>query len=544
MSFWENIIKPNKIIIFIALIFFHFCILFAAPYDMILVGDPILDDLLFLSVDSGISILSFTPPFPPHEIEMFLSMIDVSELSPSAQDAFYRVNDRLYPSAPLNITSDFFTLFVNINAELEMRARTNYDIPWHPFYSKPPAIISIPTRAFFSDSVCLYIEPMFAVDPQDYSNFYYFGTNLPINTERIADLNLPLRAFFTMGGPWWNFQLGRDRLFYGTGHTGNLAISDIPDFYEFMRLSFFSKILKYSLLVSQMPLELSDEFYPKLDTDAGYLTRTTQRYLYLHRLDFTLFKKLSIGLMEGIMVGNSSPEIRYLNPLMVYHSFFAWYNYDSWQEGYSDMVGSLLGIEVNWNITKSLAFYGQFNMNEFATQHELRIDPEQPPNCLGYMAGLRFSRSYNTWASLFFIEFVKTDPYLHMLSTPFSSFVHMRYLAMSRRLQYNYIGYPRDTIALTAGTDFFKRDDIKLSAAFSWISRGEHATENVVWDWENGSPYNKEKTPSGKTVNNFVLSCAAQWKLYSFLFLNGNVTGIISNNDYGGQVSFSVRFLF
>jgi hypothetical protein len=527
---------------------------------MILTGDPVLDDLRYLSVESGNSIISFIPPFAPHEIQTFLNSLDASLLSPSALQAYYRVEKRLNPEATINISGDLFTFFININSTLETRLRFNTDIPWYPQNTKAPSFVSLPLRFFFSEYVTLYLEPMYAMDPQDYKKLDYFGDNIPIGTDYVCDLNIPLRAFLAVGGPFWNFQIGRDRLSYGTGQNGNLAIMDNPDYHDFMRLSLFSKYFKYSFLISHLPLVLSDDIIPsdkKFEKD-DYLKKTTQRYLYLHRIDISLFNKVSLGIMEGALVGNSSLELRFLNPMGVYHSFFSWWNYDEWvNEKYDSMVGSLLSAEINWNILDSFAFYGQFIMNDFATDYELSISPEgQPPNALGYMAGLRYTHSINSWGSSYHVEFFYTDPYLHIVGSPFASYIHMRYLAWAPdRYYYNYIGYPRDTIAIYAGADFFKNDIIKLSALFSWISSGQHNKDGVKWDFEKGPPNNLEKTPSntyGPVENKYILSFATQWKIYPYITIKGDISGIYSLNNayidnakaFGGQIGLSVNFYY
>jgi len=152
--------------------------LFSSPYDMILIGDPVLDDLRYLSVESGNSVLSFIPPFAPHEIQIFLNSIDASLLSPPALQAYNRVLNRLNPKTPLNISSDLFTFFINVNSTLEARTRFNSDIMWNPQYTKTPAVLSLPLRFFFSESVTLYLEPMYAMDPEDYKKLDYFGVNI------------------------------------------------------------------------------------------------------------------------------------------------------------------------------------------------------------------------------------------------------------------------------------------------------------------------------------------------------------------------------
>jgi len=114
------------------------------------------------------------------------------------------------------------------------------------------------------------------------------------------------------------------------------------------------------------------------------------------------------------------------------------------------------------------------------------------------------------------------------------------------------MGYPRDTIAIYAGADFFKNDIIKLSALFAWISSGEHNKDGVKWDFEKEPPYNQQKTPSGTVENKYILSFAAQWKIHSYITLKGDISGIYSLNNayidntkaFGGQIGLSVNFYY
>jgi hypothetical protein len=257
--------------------------------------------------------------------------------------------------------------------------------------------------------------------------------------------------------------------------------------------------------------------------------------------------------MEGVMVGNSPLEIRFLNPMMIFHSLFAWRDYEDWNEGppgssTSDTVGSFFSAEVNWSITRSLSFHGQFVMNEFATAGELRDNPEQPPNALGYLAGFTFSHSFNTWGSIFFIEFIYTDPYLYILSTPFASFIHMR----PRHDRYYFIGHSRDTISLSIGGRFFNRDVLNFTGIFSWIASGEHNRDGITWNWNESREAWRESTPTGTVEHNFIATLGAGWRPLPQIGFNGSITGIVSlNNNHnrgsdkaGGQVSFSVNFRY
>ena len=547
--------KPLRLFV-IALFSFNISGLFATPFDMIPAGDPVLRDLRFLSLESGRPFLSFTPPLSPAEIEQFLNSLDPALLSNPAQHAYNRVRNRLTPSAPFRFSSNNFTALANINSTFEARVRFNPEISWYPLYPNVPPFLSMPIRLCFSNFFQLYVEPILAANPVYYTRPERFGVNVPYGYHHF-DVNMPLRAFVAAGGPWWNFQLGRDRLFWGTGHTGSLTFSDNSDFFEFMRLSAFSDFFKYSLTVSQMPLEVTEALYARPfqnPYDPSSMMLTTQRHFYLHRIDLNLFNRVSIGVMEGIMAGNSGLELRFLNPLVIFHSLFSWHDYEPWPENpeMGSMIGSFFSIDLNWNITRNLAFHGQFVMNEFALPGELRADGVEPPNALGYLAGLSYTHSFNNWGSVFFFEFIYTDPYLFILSSPFASFIQMRRISPDY-LQYYFIGYPRDTMAFTLGTRFFNNDaSLNFTGYLSWVSRGEHNKDGITWNWERTQEAFDARTPTGVAENQLVASFAAQWKLSPFFTLNGGFTGIFSinnrhlsgSNAIGGQAMFSVSFRY
>jgi hypothetical protein len=304
-----------------------------------------------------------------------------------------------------------------------------------------------------------------------------------------------------------------------------------------------------------MPLKLSSRLfanptessYPSGWDDISDLQHVLQRYFYLHRLDFKLFNRVSIGIMEGIMTGNSPLELRYLNPIIFFHSLFAWDDFPKWAPNNGSMIGSFASLEVNWNIVRNLAVYGQFVMNEITFPGET----DEHPNALGYLAGIQFAHSFKNWTGVSYLEFIYTDPYLSILSSPFASFIQMDRLG-----NYYYIGYPRDTISVILGTNFFYGDKLNFSGSFSWIVSGQHnknnLTNGLTWDWEKGPEAMSRRTPTGTAENKFVLSLGAGWKPQPRLAFNASVAGIISHNNnhtagsnqIGGQASFSVGFKY
>jgi hypothetical protein len=535
----------------------------AEPFSVFSAGDPILEDIRFLARETGHSLASFTPPLSRDEVALFLTEFDVETLSSAGRGAYKRIQSALTPKTLFS--SGFFSLSTHIALSGAMRFRTNTNIAWDDFsyhFKDDPALLTIPVNLFFGDAAQLFIEPTVTRDPSifDEANTA-FGTNILYKPEHF-DMNIPLRAFFAAGGPWWNFQLGRDRVSFGAGRSGNMAVSDTPDYYDMMRFSLFSSIFKYSLLISQSPLKLNESNNSLLapganapDFNNGGLSETTNRYLYIHRIDVRLFKKVSLAFTEGVMVGNSPLELRFINPLMVFHSFFSWRDYPEWNNDVdrSHMAGSLFSFDIDWAILPSLAFYGQFVLNELSTQYEIDNYPEsQAPNATGYLAGLEFSHDFSGWQTTFWGEFVYTDPFLYTLSSPFASFIWMRRLAEigAKPLRYTWFGHPegRDTILFAVGSSFSK-GKLEFSADASFAIRGEHT---IQWDWGMGEGYNDQRTPTGTAEKRLTLIFGSVWRISSYLTLSGQVGGAFIFNDnhkegddeYGGFFALSAKVFY
>ena len=550
-----------RVIILNLIFFVSFPYVYAQPFNMILSGDPALEDLRFLTLETGKPFLSFAPPLSPDEIRIYLDSINEASLSHPAREAYYRLISRLNPSANISLSSGNFTYHVEINASLEGRIRFNEDILWHPLNEEISKLLTFPMQLFFSDTLQLYFEPHFSIKPMDRNYREMFFINIP---ENVGAEYYPVRSFAAIGGSWWNFHIGRDHLNWGTSHTGSLTFTDNDVLYDLAKLSVFAPDIKYTVLINQMPIKLTpalftDNYRQNNPDDTYFYTKIMQRYFYLHRIDVSLFGKLSISYMEGVLIGNSPLELRFLNPLLIFHSLYTWNDYGQWPQTTNNAeesgVGSILSLEINWNIYNSLAFYGQFVMTQFALQGELNHDPDQPPDGLGYLAGFHYSHSFGAWGSVFYLEFIYTAPYLYISSSSISSLIQMDYVASSYP-RYYLTGYQRDTIALTLGAKFFKNDELSFTGSFAWIASGQFNKDNhiagLTWDYEHGIEGRSKKTPSGITEHNFILSIEGRWRIYPFLTVKSNIVGIYSinnnhnlaNNQLGGQTSFNAVFSY
>jgi len=536
----------KKAVLLITFLIFA-ALLYSQHLNIVSTGDPVLEDIRYVSLESGIPFLSFSPPLSSNEVRNFLNFVDENALSQAGRNAYSRILNAINPKMPpLSWSDEVFSVSFNIKAVLEGKARFNKDITWEGNLANISPLISFPLQFFFSKYVQMYIEPNISVKSRDHGDGLFFY-NLPMD---FSTQYWPFRSFASAGGSWWNFFIGRDHLYWGTGHTGSLIFSNDSTYYDFAKVSLFSRYFKYSFTLNHMPLKLNKSLIDNFSSIDKDERKSINRYFYLHRIDVNILRKVSISIMEGIMSGNSPLEIRFINPLVIFHSLYAWTDYDRWSFNSSEnsengsMIGSFLSFEINLNIIKSLSVYGQFVMNELSLRGEKEKEPDLPPNGMGYLAGINFSHPINSWGSIYYLEFIYTDPYLYILSSPFCSFIqqdHHNYL----------IGHSRDTMSLTFGAKFFNNDALNLSGSFSWVASGAHNRVGLKWDWDRGETYN-EKTPSGTAENKFILSLGAEWNPLSWLALKAGITGIISLNnkhidgvrEAGGQASLSVGFKY
>ncbi len=523
------------------------------PFRMIGVGDPLLEDYTFLLRSAGQSVLSLTPPLSSRELLRQLAPLSRENRSEAWHAAYDRVQKAL--SEPPQFQESPLGVSARPEVALEGKWRSTAEIEWIRPEKESPPVFTLPLEFFFSDIFYGRGDLMLRNDPSFYnSDAYPVGTNAVLHAERF-DLNIPLRAFVSAGGRFWVFQLGRDRVSFGSGRTGNLTVSDTPDYFDFARLSLFSQNFKYTFFVTQLPLETPVYFFKQ-----GYDVRTTddiphtaQRYLYLHRWDVRLWDRVSFSISEGVLVGNSPLELRYVNPFLIYHSLFSWRDYPRWGQHQGDMTGSLFSVEGEYALAGGFRLYGQMVMNQYATPYELdRWPDDHSPNGLGWLGGAEYSADLYGWQSVFYLEGVYTDPYLYVLSSPFASFIWMRRLSelTSKQLRYAWIGHQegRDTLLLVLGASV-RKDPFRIQTALSFRSRGEHT---LLWDWEKGITPVRQATPTGVPEQTWKLSAQADWwvrePLTVSLYLAGsyvdNAQHVRDKQTLGVEAGLTARYRF
>ncbi len=253
------------------------------------------------------------------------------------------------------------------------------------------------------------------------------------------DVLWPYKAVGVAGGEFWNIQLGRDRLSWGPGHTGNLLVSDHLPYHDFWQFRMWHERYKFSTTIIDFP--------PPADTDSGTALVSS---LIAHRIEFSLFERLHLAITESMMYEDDVLNLRYINPFMIYHQYFM-----------SGRSNSFLTVEAQLSLLPALVLYGQFGVDDLQVIGESAANP----NAVGIQAGLEYLIATPSDTLLLWGEFVYTDPMLYQRDG-IDYIVQFAAKYPSGGTEYidAYLGYPEggDTVVIAGGLQW---DDLSRAEA-------------------------------------------------------------------------------
>jgi hypothetical protein len=340
-----------------------------------------------------------------------------------------------------------------------------------------------------------------------------FSSNLPFVYPAIMEdvnMNFPVRSFVSLGGRGWNLALGRDRLSWGPGESGNLLVGSHIEYHDNARLCFYNHALKYTLNLSSFPYP--DEYYEMINgshdkarpvVDAGETVNFTGIRLFIaHRFEWRILKnKLNMAFTDAIMYehenGYVDPTV--LSPLIILHNLYRREN-----------SNSILSLEMDFSPVKRINLYGAVVVDEFRLgggEPDPGKEDEASPNGFGYLAGVKtaFPLKAGPTAGLLSLslEGAYTDPYLYLRSSVYRNRRGLNFVTATRyfaaagedRCYYNedFLGYRwgGDAVVanLRAGYEVFGAWN--LTGNFMFMAHGT-LDKYTIWSHVNVSkpPYN------------------------------------------------------
>lgn len=473
------------------------------PQQLIPANHWIYDAIYYLQLESKQISLLDNSPISVAEINMFLKSIDFYNLSSSGKDLYYKIQNYLYDSKSL---FSFGPVKVNLKLKLSpsFLFKTNPNIDWsfatdytgeqngidsgygsvsnymeNEFVSP---IFSVPISISFDKYAMIYAEPFLGKsywamsEPDNISNIPMSGSDM--------DFLNPRNAFFSSGYTfnWWgiNLHIAKEGLEIGRTTTGSVIYNSNFETDAYIQLSFFAPKFKFNMDVVEIQ---------------------KNKYMYLHQFEFSIFNRIKLGLVEGTLVDGPF-EIRFLNPLMIMHSFNAWDEYYTpfEKQVYGEAhISQYLGVTLDIIPFKNARIYSLYAMNELQTLTELgSVSSDSIPDSFSFQLGMEYNiplKNSLNWLS-FSIEGVYSSPFMYIKQGADWSLYRERFNmhSYSNIPICSWIGTPfgPDAIGGKFEITYNQINKIKIDFGYLFVAHGINSfnlfdKKIIVYD-ENGNP--------------------------------------------------------
>jgi len=520
----ESTMRPKKLLLALVFICIASSVLFAADSDnrqkIYPVDSDVFEAITYLYLDQGLALPSTSGPWSEAELLGMLTKIDSEKLSEGMGEAYGYAMGILDTQPKIQAKGVDFSW--NFDATLESYYHTNTD----EFVGRDTWI-----RGFIDQKPLLAVslETWPSTGFYGYSEFTVGNTNtlggsgdglgfgstalssniilVPPAVMMDLDFNMPYRAFVAAGGDHWTMQLGRDRMSWGAGESGNLMLGDNLKYHNMGRFTAYGDKFKYTFVTSFFPHSSAYMKGISYDEDGNLLYDPTNanpmegddqfdavsglNLFMSHRLEWRMFRdKVGLAVTESIMYqsDDNTFDLRFLNPAMIYHDYYIRAN-----------ANSLLGIDIDFTPIKGLNIYAQAVVDEFSLPGEPVPSATEVnyPVTFGYLGGVKAVFPVEGLVGHASLEFAYTDPFLYLrdesksgASATDPDTYHLNYVGVIREftnktgMRYNaeFLGYKYGgdaiVINLNGGVKKFGKWNVDLNGFYMM-----HGTFDIYTAW-------------------------------------------------------------
>ena len=213
-----------------------------------------------------------------------------------------------------------------------------------------------------------------------------------------------------------NIQFGQDRTFIGNGYR-SLIFSDYSAPNLFLKANVKVWKINYLYQLNRVNADIQG--------NASGLTGTgqyPQKFFAFHHASVNLGKKLNIGLFESVIFSPTDTtqvsdfDWSYLNPIIFFRAV-------EQQFGSNDNV--ILGMDFKWLVTKGVALYGQFILDEFVLD-EIKSGDGWWGNKYGYQLGAKWIDAFGLKNLDWQLEANVVRPYTYSHGAGYGSYSNYR----------------------------------------------------------------------------------------------------------------------
>ena len=375
-----------------------------------------------LYIAEGLALPSTTGPWNAAELDLMLKRFHTEGMSPENRNLYDWVFNELNHDARIETDGDF-GLGIGMRTTGVMYAHSDSEhFPSLDSFGGKGDIrnqypmIQIPIETWIGRHVYGYSSFDLGIsrtfingleDSRVFSNLFM----VPPSTMSDLNLNFPFRAVGSFGGENWNVAIGRDRMKWGPGESGNLVVGDQLPYHDNARFTAFSNRFKYTFSMSSF---IHPQNYMKRD-DSGKdwfdplydmcPERKGISMLLSHRLEWRIVDKINMALTESIryQASDGSIDLIVLSPTAVFHNYYIRGN-----------ANSLISLEFDYTPMKYLNIYGEMAIDEFKLPGEFSAESAGPPSAMGYILGARTAVPIGPGMLTAHLEGAYTDPYLYL----------------------------------------------------------------------------------------------------------------------------------
>jgi hypothetical protein len=258
-------------------------------------------------------------------------------------------------------------------------------------------------------------------------------------------------------------------------------------------------------------------FTPDIRLSMTPIELAPDRYAYYHTLSIRPARFLSLIFSEAALV-HSTLDLRYCNPVMVFHSYAGWRdNYGGPDD--ESPVGTQLGLSAEIVPFGGFKLYGQFVMNQFQTSYEVDNYSTATgiPNSLGGLAGVEYVRQFRDGYLDSRLEGVYSNPWLYILDNHAVSYYQTRRELVapegypSREVQ-SWLGSPYgpDTIAANFSCEYLVPLERSIGFSYRFLCKGDNGEKFLAAADDSYYPKSAEEaqrqTPTGELSTQHTVS--------------------------------------
>lgn len=393
------------------------------------IESEIYDDIVDLYLLSGMALPSSSGPYSGQELLSMVERVDYEALTEFEKSLYDSIEERLDEEAFSPVFD--FNPYLNIGAYISTNNNEECFQGWDNWFYQAAdnrAALELTSEEHVGDSLygfinfSLGVAKTHSLENQKVGNSLLW-TNIPMlfqNDIKQLDFNFPMRAFVAAGGENFSLQIGRERLSWGPGQSGNYIIGDHIDYHNVARVAAFDDGFKYTFVLLGFPHPQNYYFDDGTGngsqlhvngSDKGQSAYVNGISMFIaHRMEWRLFNdKVGFTVNEGIMYMSKDNKIdlTVLSPAHVFHNSYV-----------RSLTNSILGFEVDYTPFDGLNIYAQAVVDEMFLPGEPvpgDIDGKAAePTAMGIMVGATYKRNIGNGILTINGEFSKTDPYLYL----------------------------------------------------------------------------------------------------------------------------------